>query len=59
MQNANGNVGLSDQECVEASALILIFVRKGYFASINCLHEARRAFEKNKPLVLVHEMDER
>ena len=43
------------EEYIDGSQLIQIFVSKGYFASKNCLREARTAFETAKPLVLVHD----
>jgi len=42
---------------IDESALILIFLSRGYFKSRNCLREARSSMEKQKPLVLVHEAD--
>ena len=36
------------EEYVEQSAVIMIFVSKGYFKSLNCLREARGAVAKGK-----------
>ena len=43
------------EEYIEKSAVIMIFVSKGYFKSGNCLREARCAMEKGKPLSLMHD----
>ena len=40
---------------MQASAVISIFVSRGYFNSKNCLREARTSVELKKPLVLVHD----
>ena len=40
---------------VQQSAVILLFLSRGYFLSTNCLREVRAAIASNKPLVLVHE----
>ena len=40
---------------VEQTAVIMIFVSKGYFKSRNCLREAVAAVEKAKPITLVHD----
>ena len=36
------------EEYIESSALIMVFVSKGYFKSHNCLREVRRAVAKDK-----------
>ena len=43
------------EEYVDATAIIMIFVSKGYFKSKNCLREARCAVAKRKPITLVHD----
>merc|ERR1740130_1965614 len=43
------------EEYIEKSAVVMIFVSKGYFKSGNCLREARCAMEKGKPLSLMHD----
>jgi len=43
------------EEYVDTSAVIMIFVSKGYFKSGNCLREANCAVEKKKPITLVHD----
>ena len=40
---------------VDQSAVIMIFVSKGYFKSGNCLREARCTVDKKKPIALVHD----
>ena len=40
---------------VEESAVILMFLSWGYFASRNCLREVVAALEKSKPYLFVHE----
>ena len=40
---------------VRRSQVIMIFVSKGYFVSVNCLREARCAVAEAKPLALVHD----
>jgi len=40
------------------SALVLMFLSKGYFSSRNCLREIRCAVQLRKPIVLVHEANE-
>uniref|UniRef100_A0A7S4BYN7 TIR domain-containing protein n=2 Tax=Chrysotila carterae TaxID=13221 RepID=A0A7S4BYN7_CHRCT len=42
---------------VKSSAVVLIFLSKGYFVSRNCLREAGSSEKENKPIVLVHEAD--
>jgi len=43
------------EEYVDATAVIMIFVSKGYFKSGNCLREARCTVAKQKPITLVHD----
>ena len=43
------------EEYVDQSAVIMIFVSKGYFKSANCLREARCTVAKRKPITLVHD----
>ena len=43
------------EEYVDASALIMIFVSKGYFGSKNCLREAVCTVNKRKRITLVHD----
>ena len=45
------------EEYVSASAVVLLFLSRGYFLSRNCLREVRAALASEKPLVLVHETD--
>ena len=45
------------EEYVDQSAVISIFVSKGYFKSGNCLREARFTVAKRKPIALVHDGD--
>ena len=40
---------------VDQTAVIMIFVSKGYFKSKNCLREARCTVAKQKPIALVHD----
>ena len=40
---------------VEQTAVMLVFVSKGYFKSKNCLREIRHTIAMRKPLVLVHD----
>jgi len=42
---------------IEKSAVVLIFLSKGYFFSKNCLREVRCSEQNDKPLVLVNEAD--
>ena len=41
---------------IKASAVVLLFLTKSYFKSINCLREVRACEEEDKPLILVREM---
>ncbi len=43
------------EEYIEASAVIMVFVSKGYFKSGNCLREARSTVAKKKPIALVYD----
>ena len=43
------------EEYVDASAVIMIFVSMGYFKSGNCLREARKTLEVDKPIALMHD----
>ena len=43
------------EEYVEATAVVMIFVSKGYFKSGNCLREARCTVAKQKPIALVYD----
>ena len=45
------------EEYISQSAVVLIFLSRGYFLSINCLREVRAAVEMQKPIILVHESD--
>ena len=45
------------EEHVEASALLLCFLSRGYFLSRNVMREVHKAIHSEKPLVLVHESD--
>lgn len=45
------------EEYVNASALVLSFLSRGYCLSRNCQRELRAARESNKPMLLVHEND--
>ena len=40
---------------VDRTAVVLIFLSRGYFLSKNCMREVRAAVQMGKPLVLVHE----
>ena len=42
---------------IEESAVILIFLSKGYFKSRNCLREVVATLEQSKPYLFVHEAD--
>jgi len=42
---------------IDASASVLIFLSKGYFASRNCIREAKQTVAKGIPIILVHEAD--
>ena len=42
---------------IDGSASVLIFLSKGYFASRNCIREAKQTVAKKIPIVLVHEAD--
>ncbi len=43
------------EQYVQQSAVVLLFLSRGYFLSFNCLREMRTALTADKPLVLVHE----
>ena len=43
------------EQYVDATALIMIFVSKGYFGSKNCLREAVCTVNKGKRITLVHD----
>ena len=43
------------EEYVDATAVIMIFVSKGYFKSGNCLREARCTLAKQKPITLMYD----
>ena len=43
------------EEYVDATAVIMIFVSKGYFGSKNCLREAVCTVNKQKRITLVHD----
>ena len=43
------------EEYVDQTAVIMIFVSKGYFKSGNCLREARCTVQKKKPIALMHD----
>jgi hypothetical protein len=43
---------------VADSAVFLIFLSKGYFRSVNCRRELYAAFASNRPIVVLHEVDE-
>lgn len=43
------------EEYVGQSAVLLLFLSRGYFTSRNCLREIRAAEALRKPLVLLHE----
>ena len=43
------------EEYIEKSAVIMIFISKGYFKSVNCLREVRCTVTKNKPISLMHD----
>ena len=40
---------------IKATAVVLLFLTKSYFKSINCLREIRACEEEDKPLILVRE----
>jgi hypothetical protein len=40
---------------VQQSALILAFLSRGYFSSVNCLRELHGAVAAAKPMLSVHE----
>ena len=43
------------EDYVDASAVVMIFVSKGYFNSGNCLREAERTVSTDTPIALVHD----
>ena len=43
------------EEYIEKTAVIMIFVSKGYFKSKNCLREVKGTLKMKKPLSLVHD----
>eukprot|EP00966_Prymnesium_polylepis_P323405 7379608-Prymnesium_polylepis.2 len=45
------------EENVAQSGSILMFVSRGYFASVNCLREVVAAIDLKKPRIVVHEAD--
>uniref|UniRef100_A0A7S0J4D0 TIR domain-containing protein n=1 Tax=Calcidiscus leptoporus TaxID=127549 RepID=A0A7S0J4D0_9EUKA len=45
------------EKYIETSAVVLIFISKGYFLSRNCSRELRATALAQKPTVLVHEAD--
>ena len=45
------------EECVEESAVFVIFLSVGYFRSANCRRELYAALGANKPLIAVREDD--
>lgn len=45
------------EEYVAQSAVILLFVSRGYFSSVNCLREVVAATSQGKPIVLMHDPD--
>ena len=47
------------EECIDKSAVILVFLSRCYFYSRNCLRELDRTLEMDKPMVLVHEWDDK
>ena len=48
------NIGALE-EYIESSAVVMIFVSKGYFTSKNCMREVRATIEKQKPISLMHD----
>jgi hypothetical protein len=46
------------EKCVQQSAVILLFLSRGYFKSRNCRRELAAMLKMRKPIVLVHESDE-
>jgi len=45
------------EQYINETAVVLIFLSKGYFFSRNCLREARASASRSKLLTLVHETD--
>ena len=45
------------EEYIAYSQMILIFLSQGYFRSKNCLREVRTSLDRQKPLVLVQEVN--
>ena len=43
------------EEYIDASQVIQLFCSKGYFKSGNCLREARKSLEVDKPIALMHD----
>ena len=43
------------EKYVDETAVVLIFVSRGYFKSLNCLREARCTLDKGKPITLAHD----
>ena len=50
------NLGQLERYVYE-SAVVLVFLSRGYFTSRNCLREIRACKKMKKPLILVHERD--
>ena len=46
------------EQYVSESAVVLIFLSRGYFGSRNCMREVRAMCEMHKPVILLHEADE-
>lgn len=46
------------EQYVSESAVVLIFLSRGYFGSRNCMREVRAMCEMQKPVILLHEADE-
>jgi len=50
------DIGLLEQY-IQQTACLIFFLSAGYFASYNCLREARACVTYSKPIALVHEAD--
>ena len=48
------NIGALE-EYIGASAVVMIFVSKGYFTSKNCVREVRATVDREKPIALMHD----
>ena len=45
------------EEYIDQSAVVLLMLSRGYFASRNCMREVEQSIKKKKRLILLHEAD--